>query len=60
MAAISAPLRARIASRLGFSRSSRHQPGCFQTISNKAPNSADHSTRWMMISTAGTLAMALK
>ncbi|MNY76689.1 hypothetical protein D3C86_2163490 [compost metagenome] len=60
MAAINVPLKARIARRFGLSRNSRHQPGCFQTISSKAPNSADHSTRWMMISTAGTLAMALK
>ncbi|MNP76733.1 hypothetical protein D3C76_1740290 [compost metagenome] len=60
MAAISVPLRARIARRCGLSRSSRHQPGCFQTISNAAPNKADHSTRWMMISTDGTLAIALK
>jgi hypothetical protein len=54
------PLSARIARRFGLSRSSCHQPGCFQTSNNNPPNSADHSTRWMMISTAGTSAMALK
>ncbi|MNT88398.1 hypothetical protein D3C72_2289540 [compost metagenome] len=45
LAAISVPLRARIARRFGLSRSSRHQPGCFQTSSNRLPNSADQIAR---------------